>query len=526
MRTAYVYNFLVEANIMASLAILLMLIVRKFFRRSLGSRAICFAWLLVAIRLLCPLTLPNPAIHEIRSPYAADEAIRPIAGQVKVRLEDAVDDLYFWSYRSNGKPADSAVTSAIREVNLDMSNGALAKSMMKIYLAGCLGTAAWFVFSNVRFRRKLRADRIAPLDGEMLEKYEALCREKKIKPLPVYYVDPLPSACLVGVIKPYIALPLTASPQETLPVLLHEICHYRGKDHLFSLLRLLCCAVHWFNPLVWLAADLSRTDGELGCDERVTEHMDDADRKGYAGVLVLAASRKTAPGLPVLATGMTMTGKKLKNRVKSILEGGKERKIWRVLFMSAASLLLVGAFATAEYVKPLYTGKISFPELPHLSFETLETEDEYMEQAKLIWQLPAVRQELSQAEWQLSDSDWKPAAMKVEAEKDGHVYTMHLSLQGEMIGLHTDETIWDGELQKEAFSKERHAMQYFARDFVLSLWPSAFDENVQAYDRGNLQGEEGVYAVFEFFPQPSWSITVVLELGDPIRVVSCHLGNG
>ena len=42
MRTATVYNFLIEANIMASLAILLMIPIRKFLRPRLGSRALCF----------------------------------------------------------------------------------------------------------------------------------------------------------------------------------------------------------------------------------------------------------------------------------------------------------------------------------------------------------------------------------------------------------------------------------------------------------------------------------------------------
>ena len=83
MRSAFVYNFLIEANIMASIAIILMIPLRKFFRKQLGNSAICFGWLLVAIRLLCPLSLVNPLIHEIRSPFAADVAIRPIAGQIK-----------------------------------------------------------------------------------------------------------------------------------------------------------------------------------------------------------------------------------------------------------------------------------------------------------------------------------------------------------------------------------------------------------------------------------------------------------
>ena len=60
MRTAVVYNFLLEANLMASIAILLMLPIRRFLRGRLGSRAIYFAWLLVAVRLLCPLHPAQP----------------------------------------------------------------------------------------------------------------------------------------------------------------------------------------------------------------------------------------------------------------------------------------------------------------------------------------------------------------------------------------------------------------------------------------------------------------------------------
>ena len=58
----------------------------------------CFGCLLTAIRLLCPLSLPNPFIHEIRPAYLSDTIIRPIAGQIKIRLIDAITDLgvVFW----------------------------------------------------------------------------------------------------------------------------------------------------------------------------------------------------------------------------------------------------------------------------------------------------------------------------------------------------------------------------------------------------------------------------------------------
>ncbi len=57
-------------------------------------------------------------------------------------------------------------------------------------------------------------------------------------------------------------------------VLTHEFTHYRHGDHLWSMLRCLALAVHWWNPLVWLAAELSRRDAELACDEGALKSPD------------------------------------------------------------------------------------------------------------------------------------------------------------------------------------------------------------------------------------------------------------
>ena len=225
MRSAFVYNFLIEANIMASIAIILMIPLRKFFRKQLGNSAICFGWLLVAIRLLCPLSLVNPLIHTIRSPFAADTAIRPIAGQIKVRISDALGDLSSLFWRADNQSAYE-VTNRLQ---VGMENASTSITLAKVWLAGVLLIVAWFLFSNIRFRLRLRADRIDRISGELLEQYEALCRRRHIKPVPVYFTDPLPSACLVGVFRPYIALPLSASPQDVIHVLTHEICHIKTR---------------------------------------------------------------------------------------------------------------------------------------------------------------------------------------------------------------------------------------------------------------------------------------------------------
>lgn len=406
MRTAIVYNFLAEATLMASIAILLMLPIRRLLRKSLGSRALCFGWLLVAIRLLCPLTLPNPIIHEIRSPFAADEAIRPIAGQLKVRFSDAAFEAYQWTRRAAG--VESGLAERMGTLVDDTANGMLSIHVMQLYLIGLLLVLAWFVLSNVRFRRRLKADRIEQIGGQALETYRALCERYHQKPLPVWYVDPLPSACLVGVLRPYIALPLTAKPQDLEQVLHHEMCHYRARDHWWGVVRLACCAVHWFNPLVWLAASMSRTDQELACDERVSAQLDEAGKKAYAGVLVLAASKRDMPGLAVLSTGMSMTGRKLKSRVGAILRGNHVKKGLVLAFVLLSSMALVGAFATSEAFPlsmPSYNEEVprSGPVIERLA--SAEDEEKAIAFAKSVWQNPYVAEETQNMTWRVQQVD-------------------------------------------------------------------------------------------------------------------------
>ena len=344
MRSALIYNYLIEANIMASIAILLMIPLRKLFRKQLGNSAICFGWLLVAIRLLCPLSLPNPFIREIRPAFLSDETIRPIAGQIKVRLIDAIGDVGRLFWQAGNKEGYSRMQAAADGVDY---NG-YPQTIAWIILIGAACVLLWFGFSNIRFRKKLRAGRIEEISGGLKEMYLNMCKERKVRPVPVYFTDPVPGACLVGVFRPFIVLPVITAPEDVKNVLTHEICHLKNRDHIWNILRMLCCAIHWFNPLVWLAASMSRTDSELRCDDRVTEAMDEQERKDYANVLVYAAARKSMPGIGVMATGMTMTGKRLKNRVLGVIQNRKPIRAFAFVFMAVAFTCLVGAFATSE----------------------------------------------------------------------------------------------------------------------------------------------------------------------------------
>ena len=83
-------------------------------------------------------------------------------------------------------------------------------------------------------------------------------------------------------------------------ILAHERVHIRRLDNWTKLLMFLCLAVHWFNPLVWVAYILLCRDMEMACDEAVVRDMTLEGRKSYSKALVnCAANMRLVSACPV-----------------------------------------------------------------------------------------------------------------------------------------------------------------------------------------------------------------------------------
>jgi len=75
-----------------------------------------------------------------------------------------------------------------------------------------------------------------------------------------------------GVIYPRVVLPPDAadwSEARALAVLNHELAHVKRLDAFTQLLAQAALALHWFNPLAWLAARQMRLEREKACDDFV-----------------------------------------------------------------------------------------------------------------------------------------------------------------------------------------------------------------------------------------------------------------
>ena len=123
-------------------------------------------------------------------------------------------------------------------------------------------------------------------------------------------------------------------------VLLHERTHLRQGDPIWGLLRCLCLAVWWWNPLVWLGAACSRRDGELSCDEKVLRTLGEDKRLEYGHTLVDLLPRKT-PGALLCTATISGGGRDMKERLERIV---KKPRLWIAAAVIAVLLtaLIVG----------------------------------------------------------------------------------------------------------------------------------------------------------------------------------------
>ncbi|HKG93975.1 MAG TPA: M56 family metallopeptidase [Gemmatimonadaceae bacterium] len=150
-----------------------------------------------------------------------------------------------------------------------------------------------------------------------------------------------------GALRPVIMLPASWGgwPDDRLAnVLRHELAHVARRDCLLQVMAHWLCALHWFNPLAWLAARRLAAECEHACDDAALGSG--ARAASYAGTLVAVAAdvREMRFARPAVGT-VGMAGSALERRVREILDDRAPRRVpgraQRVAAAAAAAMLVV-----------------------------------------------------------------------------------------------------------------------------------------------------------------------------------------
>jgi hypothetical protein len=163
----------------------------------------------------------------------------------------------------------------------------------------------------------------------------------------VYENGALPTAFLLGYIRPRIYLPTGMSIETAELVIRHERAHLRRGDNWLKLVAYICLAVHWYNPLVWVMYLLLCRDIEGACDESVIRTLDAQGRGDYSAALLSCGKGKpNFAGCPV-AFGEVSIGQRIRNVLNY-----KKPTLW-ICIILAVVMIFAAVFFLTDPVKPV-----------------------------------------------------------------------------------------------------------------------------------------------------------------------------
>ena len=307
-----VFLKLVNLSISASWLILAVLVLR-FVLKKAPKWVMPLLWGVVALRLVCLFsiesalslipsaeTIPSEIVTETREPVLYEQATLDIV--TNPTLPSA---------------AEVPVGVSRQQAQVDFNIYSV------LWLGGMAALLVHALVSAGKLKRKLAT--------------AILLRDN------IYESEFVDSPFVFGVVKPNIYLPMHMDEGTAAYVIAHEHAHLARRDHWWKVLGYLVLALHWFNPLVWVAYILFCRDIELACDEKVVKGLDGAARADYSQALLSCAAPKRAVAACPLAFGEG----NIKMRVKSALHY-KKPAFW----VAAAAVLAVVIVAVCFLTNP------------------------------------------------------------------------------------------------------------------------------------------------------------------------------
>lgn len=328
---------MIEWVLSSCVLILVIMLLRRLFTGRISSRLRYALWLPVLLRLLIPFS-PVPSnisvAEAIPEPMTArvEVAVSEPLGYVGYELPDLAlpepdptlpEEEQLIQAEINQEKWETAVEHAKVETGHAVT---LENILLAAWIAGALTVGLCLVISNLRFGAKLRRSRVA-IETDAARR--------------VYVTQILETPCMFGPFRPTVYVTPEVAENETSlrHVLAHECTHARHGDHIWAILRGVCLAVHWYNPLVWRAAALARQDAELACDEGALKTLGEAERTSYGSTLIALSTGHG--GLLLTATTMSGGKRNLKERVALIAKKPKNAAI------AVALVLIIAAAAIA-----------------------------------------------------------------------------------------------------------------------------------------------------------------------------------
>lgn len=251
---------MIHMSIAATAMILVGAAIRFLAMNRLPKRTFVVIWVLVALRLLLPFSLP--------------------------------DTFNVWNLFVGGEDASEVRYLFIPKWEQASTQGiGLVEVISYIWIAGIIIGALHFIITHYKFRKAI-SDSL-PIENGFVSNW--LNEHKIFRSIQIRQSYKISSPLTYGILHPVILLPKAMDWQDETQlkyIFSHEYVHIRRFDYGKKILFATALCIHWFNPFVWLMYRLSNRDIELSCDEAVLKIFGEKSKASYALALIHMAEKQ------------------------------------------------------------------------------------------------------------------------------------------------------------------------------------------------------------------------------------------
>ena len=288
-------EIMLRATVQGAIAVGIVFAIGFLFSRYLSSKAQCWLWRLVFIKLLLlaivttPFQIPilpaeanNLHVAELdTNSSSAWLAHDPVSGEM-IEVQEPTDTT------KHGESTEPALGATARNLNSSYST-----LLFGLWITGVAAFAGWLT-STWLTARKLRKNCVPINDSKIHQYCHELCTHFGIKAIPNLLVSRIArSPLLVGNFNPGIVFP--AETLESLDddqlklVIAHELSHLKRRDLWWSWIPTVVQILFFFHPLVWAARARWLLSREMACDELVLS-VTGKSATSYANALINVSS--------------------------------------------------------------------------------------------------------------------------------------------------------------------------------------------------------------------------------------------
>lgn len=348
---------LLTCSVTMSVLALFYMAITPLLAKRYSEKGRYYAWLIIVIGLIIPFRPQfNNTIIRVDIPSRA-------AGPIIQAENNQMGNIQTGNIQTGNIQTENIQNENV--MNLDVSDVSTVSPIaipsiswwqitVVIWLVGMISFLAYHIIKHYCFVKMTGRWSESITEEQTLNLFQSLKTEMGItRNIKLYQCISAVSPMMIGFANPRILLPKSdLSHDEIYFILKHELVHFKRKDLLYKCFILAAAAIHWFNPIVHLAAKAIAAGGELSCDAEVVRNCNEDTRQHYTETII-SVIRHQSKINTALSTNFYGGKNGMKRRIYSIMDTGRKKIGIMILCCMLVMTLATGkAFAAKTSAAP------------------------------------------------------------------------------------------------------------------------------------------------------------------------------